>query len=91
MADISIQRAHHINRVEVKQQIEELGRTLKDKLRAEYQWKDDMLKFSSKQAAGYIKVSDEAVDIEVSLGLLLQPYKGSLEQIMTAYLDEHLR
>lgn len=80
-----------MDRDAVKQQIEELGRTLKEKLQAEYQWKDDMLKFSSKQAAGYIKINDEAVDIEVNLGLLLQPFKGSLEQIMTAYLDEHLR
>jgi putative polyhydroxyalkanoate system protein len=91
MADISIRPPHHMNHYEVKQQVEELARTLKNKLRAEYQWQDDMLMFSRKHALGYIKVSDEEVDIEVNLGLPLRPMKGSLEQMMTAYLDKHLR
>lgn len=90
MADISIRRAHNMNRDEVKQQVEKLAKTLKDKLRAKYQWQDNMLTFSRRDALGYIKVSDAEVAIEVSLGLLLRPLKGSLKQMMDAYLDKHL-
>jgi len=90
MAHISIQRQHHMTRDEVKHQVEALAQTLKDKLGADYQWEDDTLKFSRKNASGHIKVGNEQVDIEVSLGTMLRPLKGSLEKMVTEYLDEHL-
>lgn len=90
MSHISIQRRHHMSRDAAKQQVETLAETLKDKLGAQYQWQDDTLNFSRKHASGHIRVSDEQVDIEVSLGLVLRPLKGSLEKLVTDYLDEHL-
>jgi putative polyhydroxyalkanoate system protein len=90
MAHISIQRRHHMSHDAVRQQIETLAQTLKDKLGAQYQWHGDTLKFSRKHASGHIRVSDDHVDVEVRLGLMLRPLKASLERMVTEYLDEHL-
>jgi putative polyhydroxyalkanoate system protein len=74
----------------VKQQVEALAQRLKDKLGAQYQWHGDTLNFSRKHASGHIRVGDDHVDVEVSLGVMLRPLKGSLEQMVREYLDEHL-
>jgi putative polyhydroxyalkanoate system protein len=79
-----------MSREAVKRQAEELADTLKEKLGAEYFWQDDTLHFSRNNAKGYIQVSDDLVDIEVTLGLVLRPMRGVVENLVSDYLDKHL-
>jgi len=79
-----------MSREAVKRQAEELADTLQEKLGAEYFWEDDTLHFSRKHAEGYIQVGDDVVDVEVTLGLVLRPMKGVLENLVLDYLDKHL-
>lgn len=90
MSVISIRRDHHLPPEQIRQEVETLAEQLADKLGAEYHWEEDTLKFSRKQASGHIDIGERDVSIEVRLGMMLRPLKGTLEKLVSQYLDEHL-
>ena len=90
MSQIHIQREHRSTPDQVKQQIEGLAETLKERLAAEYHWQDDTLSFERKGASGHILVDDRQVEVRIKLGLLLRPFKSSVEEAVERYLDEYL-
>ena len=90
MSLIHIRREHRLPRDRVKEQINGLAEELKARLEADYAWQDDTLTFKRTGASGRIVVEDREVDVQIKLGMLLKPFRSTVEQAICDYLDEHL-
>lgn len=90
MAKIHIKKKHTVDHKTVKQEVQNLADKLSKELSANYEWKGDRLIFKRKGASGHIDINESEVDIEITLGLVLTPLKGTIEKTVTSYLDEHL-
>jgi len=90
MSTIRIRRQHALGRATARQRVEALAQTLHEKLDADYNWQGDRLLFKRSGASGAIDVSDDSIDVQVDLKLLLRPMKGSIQQTIEEYLDREL-
>lgn len=90
MTTIHITRSHQLDRETVRANVQELADRLAEKLSAEYRWEKDRLIFKRSGASGLIRIGNHELEIEVKLGMLLSPLKGSIEKSITDYLDQRL-
>lgn len=88
MAHISIHRNHELGLEDARIQVEKIAETLKEKLKSEYSWEGNTLKFKRSGASGTIDVSDNSFDLEITLGLALRPMKGMIEKTILENLDQ---
>ena len=79
MAKIHIKQAHALPREEARARVEEIARDLREQLDADYTWEGDSLRFKRSGASGSIDVSDDQIELNVTLGMLLSPLKGKIE------------
>jgi putative polyhydroxyalkanoate system protein len=87
MAKIHIKRRHALAHDEARQRLEEIASELKKKLKADYAWKGDSLQFKRSGASGRIDLSDQVIDINIKLGMVLAPMKGKIEATIKEKLD----
>ena len=80
MANIHIKKNHRL----------ELADKLAKDLSAEYKWEKNNLVFKRSGASGIVRIGEQQVEVEVKLGLMLSPLKGSIEKSITEYLDKKL-
>lgn len=91
MANIHIKRKHDLNRTAARAKVEELARSLQEKLGTNYHWDGDCLRFKRTGASGFIDVSREGeVEVDVNLGLVLRPMKGMIETSINEGFDSAL-
>ena len=90
MTDIHIKRTHRLDRETVHNKVQQLADKLAEDLSVEYKWEKDRLVFKRSGASGVIRIGEQEVEIEVKLGLMLKPLKGSIEKSITEYLDQKL-
>lgn len=90
MATIHIKRKHHLDHESVRKEVQDLAEKLSKDLSASYKWQGDRLTFKRSGASGHIDISGDEVDVEIKLGLVLTPLKGTVEKTVTTYLDERL-
>jgi putative polyhydroxyalkanoate system protein len=90
MATIHITRAHQLDQETVRDKVQELANTLVEKLSAEYQWEQERLIFKRAGANGFIRIGNQELEVEVKLGMMLRPLKGTIEKTITEYLDQQL-
>lgn len=90
MALIKLKRKHALGQEKARSTVEALAKKLQDELDAKYHWEGSTLQFSRSGASGHIDVSDEEVDIEIKLGMLLSPLKGKIEKTIQEEIDQHL-
>lgn len=90
MATIHIKRKHQLDHETVRKEVQNLAEKLSKDLAASYKWQGDRLVFKRSGASGHIDISDNEVDVEIKLGLVLTPLKGTVEKTVTTYLDERL-
>ena len=79
MATIHIKRKHHLGHDEARKRLEEIARELKKKLNADYAWKGESLQFKRSGASGSIDLSDEFIELNIKLGMMLAPKAFSLK------------
>lgn len=90
MATIHITRSHQLDPETVRSKVQELANTLVEKLSAEYQWEQDRLVFNRSGANGFVRIGDQELEVEVKIGMMLRPLKGTIEKTITEYLDQQL-
>lgn len=90
MATIHITRSHQLDQETARDRVQELANTLVEKLSAEYQWEQDRLVFKRSGANGFIRIGDQELEVEVKLGMMLRPLKGTIEKTITEHLDQQL-
>ncbi|BBP85894.1 MULTISPECIES: polyhydroxyalkanoic acid system family protein [Pseudomonas] len=90
MARINVERSHSLGRTAVRAKAEQLAERLAREYDVRYQWRGDTLEFKRSGADGQIEVSDDKVNVEVKLGLLLSAMSGSIKREIEKALDEYL-
>ena len=90
MATIHITKSHQLGEEAVRANVQELADMLVDKLAAEYQWEKDRLVFKRSGANGFVRIGNQELEVEVKLGMLLTPLKGTIEKTITDYLEQRL-
>lgn len=90
MATIRIKREHHLDHETVRNEVQNLAEKLSKDLSAKYSWEGDRLVFKRSGASGHIDITENEVDIEIKLSMVLTPLKGTVEKTVINYLDEHL-
>ena len=87
MANIHIERTHHLALEEARQQVEQLAERLKEELGVDYHWKGNDLLFKRSGANGTIQLAPDCITCDVKLGMLLTPMKGKIEDAINDKLD----
>ncbi len=87
---IRIHRQHDLDRDRVRDEVQQLADELARKLSAAYRWQGDRLVFERSGASGHIDIGDSDIDVEIKLGLLLKPLRGTIESSIEDYLEKHL-
>ncbi len=90
MATIRFSKSHLLDRESVRLEVQKLADKLGRELAAEHRWHGDRLVFTRSGAEGYVEIGDGDLKIEIRLGMLLTPLKGSIEASIREYLDRHL-
>ena len=91
MANINLKRKHNLSRDGARAKVEEVAKSLQNKLGVKYHWDGDSLRFERTGASGFIDVGTEGeVDVEVKLGLVLRPMKGIIESAINEGFDTAL-
>jgi putative polyhydroxyalkanoate system protein len=90
MATIHIKRSHSLPRDVARAQVEKIARELKARLKADYAWDGDSLKFNRAGASGAIVLGDGYIDLRLKLGLALSPMKGTIEKTILERIDDAL-
>lgn len=90
MATIDLRRSHTIGKDKAKVAAQSIADKLKEKIEIQYRWEGDSLLFERSGAKGRIDVTDSEVVVEVDLGLMLRPMKGSITEKIQSYLDKSL-
>lgn len=90
MSQIRIRREHELGRNDARSLAEELARELSERHELEWHWQEDVLVFHRPGVNGEISVSENLVDVEVRLGILLVPFKSSIEGELLRQLDARL-
>ncbi len=80
MANLVIERPHALGREAARRVADDAARRLGTGLGMRSRWEGDALRFEGKGASGTIAVSDRSVRVEVTLGLMLRPFRGRIER-----------
>jgi putative polyhydroxyalkanoate system protein len=89
MSKIHIEREHQLPPEEIHAHIAELSEKLKESLEVEFVQEEDRLLFKRSGAAGYIRVDDRQIEVEISLGVIYRPLRKRIEHTMLEYLDDY--
>ena len=87
MANIHIKQQHNLAHDEARKRVEEIAKDLKEKLNADYAWNGESLRFKRKGASGSIDLSNEFIELNIKLGMMLAPMKGKIESAIREKLD----
>lgn len=90
MADIEVKRTHSMAKDEARKAAEEIAQSLQEKLDVRYHWDGDHLRFSRKGAEGFLRVGDDDLEIQIKLGLMFKPLRGTIERRIVEYLDREV-
>ena len=90
MATISIAKKHRLSHKKAKDAAEEIARDLKSRFALDYAWNGDRIDFERPGVSGSMQVSNDQIQLDVSLSFLLTPIKQSIEREIHAQLDRLL-
>ena len=86
MVDIAIHHKHQQDTVELRQQAESLARQLAEKYQLQTEWREDVLIFHRSGIKGQLLLATDVISLEVSLGLLMKPFKKTFEREIRQFL-----
>lgn len=91
MGDINISRNHCLSNTDIRNRAEKMVEGLKKKHGGEYSWQsDDCVNYKYSGVNATVKFTEEKLDVDVKLGLLMMALKGMLEKEINDYLDKEL-
>ena len=90
MPDIRVERAHTIGKEAALAAALRVAERIKEKAQVNYRVVDDAIEFERTGAKGRIAVSHDRIVAEVTLGLLMKPMRGLIENKIDEYLARYL-
>ena len=91
MADIRVERRHTIGKQAALAAALRIAERMQEKAQVQYRVDGDAIQFERSGAKGRIVVSDQSVSAEVTLGLLLKPMRGFIEQKIDDYFARYFQ
>jgi len=85
-----IRRGHALGADEVRRRVDRLATDIGTRFDLRSEWHGDDLEFRGSGVSGRIAVSEEAVDVDVRLGLALRLMEGTIRQAIENAMDRHL-
>ena len=90
MSDIKLARAHSLPLAKAKALAQKTADALAEEYDLTSEWHGDTLRFHRSGVEGQMHVTDSAIRLDVSLGLLLKAFKASIARHIENHLDELL-
>ena len=90
MADISVQRSHHLGLKGAHAAATRMSAKLVKQFGLSGNWEGNTLHFDRPGASGFLTISDHDIKLEVTLGFLLKAMKAPIERAVHRDLDEVL-
>ena len=87
MADITLNRAHHLGLKGARAAADKMAAKLGEKFGLSGDWEGDTLHFDRPGVTGKLTVTATDMDLEVSLGFLLKMMKAPIENAIHEQLD----
>lgn len=91
MATISIVRNHSLSHKKARAAAEKIAKDLEKRFELAWEWDGDHVDFERPGVSGRMLVGKDTIALDVSLGWLLTPLKGSFEKEIHAQLDKLLK
>lgn len=85
-----IRRGHALGADEVRRRVDRLATDIGRRFDLRSEWRGGDLEFSGSGVSGRIAVSDDAVDVDVRLGIALRLMEGTIRQAIENAMDRHL-
>lgn len=90
MARIIVERTHTLGKAVAREKADKLANKLKEHYGLESSWSGDTLSLKRSGVNGTVKVTEDALRIEVHLGLLMSAMSGTLKSEIEKALDKAL-
>ncbi len=90
MSQISLSRDHTLGLDGAKQAIDQVGQDLAGKYGIDHRWKGNVMEVWGSGVIGTLKVTEETVQIDLSLGFLVAFLKESITGRINDELDSRL-
>jgi len=87
---LNIKRNHNLGRAEARKRVDKIADSLSSKYGLSLSWEGDALKFSGSGVNGRIDVSDQSIDVDVTLGFALMMLEGAIRTSIEDAMDTHL-
>ena len=82
MAKFSVRKTFTMGREEVRAAAEELAQQLKADHGLKYSWSGDVARFSRSGIDGVLRIEDDAIEVDVKLGMLASAFERPLKKAM---------
>lgn len=90
MADIELNRTHHLGLKGARAAADRMAEKLGEKFDLSGDWEGDTLHFQRPGVNGRLTVTDHDMDLQVTLGFMLKMMKGPIEKAVHEQLDRVL-
>ena len=91
MASILIRQAYTMPYEELKDGLDKLAGKLGERYQLDCDWEsEECLCFSGAGANGKVAIGEEEIDLEVNLGILMSPFKGTIETEIRNFIAEFI-
>ncbi len=91
MADITLNRDHHLGLKGAKVAADQMIERLSEKFDLTGKWQGNVMNFSRPGVNGCLTISESNMSLEVTLGFLLKAMKGPIERSCHEQLDQVLK
>jgi putative polyhydroxyalkanoate system protein len=82
MGNIQIKKTHPLGREEAHRRVQQLEPELKSKYGVQLDWHGDQADVKASRVSGSLVVDDQAVTIDLQLGLPLLPVRGRIQSAL---------
>jgi len=90
MSVIDIYAFHQMDHEDAQQAADDLACDLAEKFDIDYGWDEDVIYFERVGVHGSISVGERDIHINAKLGFMLMMLKGTIEDEIKQYLQNHL-
>lgn len=91
MSTIEINKTFTMPRDELREQLDDLAGQLGQELQLNCEWlSDDCLDFRRSGANGQINISDDEIEMKITLGMLMDLFRGKIENEILTFIDQHI-
>jgi putative polyhydroxyalkanoate system protein len=87
---LNIKSNHSLGRAEARRRVDKIADSLGSKYGLTSAWEGDALKISGSGVNGRIEVTEQSVDVDVTLGFALMMLEGTIRTSIEQAMEKHL-